>query len=97
MWSVACFPIPPEHGHLSKDTDGRGGENPNIRQQGMGGRTDLPTGFGGKTTNLHPVRGATRTRGAALVSLEPVGFSVARAAGKLDRQAFTHEGRSILL
>lgn len=84
-------------GHLSKDTYGCGGKDPNVRQQRIGGRTDLPTGFGGETTNLHPMRGASRTRGAALVSLETAVFSVARATGELDRQAFAHKSRSILL
>lgn len=60
--------------------------------------TDLPTGIGGKTTNLHPVRGATGTRGAALVvRREPAVLTVARASGKLDGQALTQESRSILL
>lgn len=73
---------------LSKDTDGccEGGD-PRIRQQGRGGRTDLPTGIAGETTNLHPVRGATGARGTAFGTVARKGaiFSVARTAGELDR------------
>lgn len=84
---------------LSKDTNGCCEGDPRIRQQGRGGRTDLPTGIAGETTNLHPVRGATGARSTAFgaVTREGAIFSVARTACELDRQALSHKSRTIFV
>lgn len=61
--------------------------------------TDLPAGIIGKSSNLHAMRGAARPgRSAAVLGVSAAGLlTVARAAGELDREAFTHEVGSVLL
>lgn len=63
--------------------------------------TDLPAGIIGESSNLHAMRGAARPgRSVAVLGVSAAAarlLTVARAAGELDRQAFTHEVGSILL
>jgi hypothetical protein len=70
--------------------------------------TDLPAGIIGESSDLHAVRGAARpwcavtvvvvSAAAAAAAARAAGalFTVAGAAGELDREAFTHEVGSVL-
>lgn len=71
-------------------------ESPCFRGEGSGRVTDLPTGFTGKSADLHAVGRAPGTRSTALVRHgAATSFADARASGELDRQAFAHKVGSI--
>lgn len=78
----------------------------NVRGKRSGrALTDLPAGIIGESTDLHAMRGATRSWSAVAVVVVPAAaasaatttalFAMARAAGELDSQAFSHEVGSI--
>lgn len=66
-----------------------------CKERKTGVITDLPAGIIGESSDLHSVRRAARTRSSAFVVAKA--FTVARAAGELDRQALTHEFGSIFI
>lgn len=76
----------------------------NVRGKRSGrALTDLPAGIIGESTDLHAMRCATRSWSAVTVVVVPAAaaatttalFAMARAAGELDSQAFSHEVGSI--
>jgi len=64
-------------------------------RRGVGGLTDLPAGFIGKSADLHAMRSAARPGGGVAIIVESTRLTVAVASGELDSQALTHEVGSI--